>query len=359
MPEVHAVRREALGERIREVGAQAALVTNLVNVRYLTGFTGSNAALLVTDGNAVLCTDGRYTIQAGHQAPDVELLIQRECAISLVADAALRHVRRLAFEAHDVTVEAHQSFLGVDGAPELIPLGHGVETLRAVKDDAELALLREACAISNRALGETLETITFGQTEREVASRLEACMVELGADATAFDTIVATGPNSAIPHHRPTTRGIERGDLLTIDFGALYQGYRADCTRTVMVGAEPQGWQREIYAAVRAAQRAGRHALRPGADVQEVDSVARQVVVEAGYGEQFPHGLGHGVGLEIHEAPMIGPTWTGRLAARMPVTVEPGIYLADRGGVRIEDTLVVGDGEPELLTTTPKDLLVL
>ena len=359
MPEVHAVRRERLRDRTHEVGAEAALVTHVVNLRYLTGFTGSNAALLLSDGHAVLCTDGRYTTQAEQQAPDVELLIQRECALALVARAARGHVRRIAFEAHNVTVEAHRSFVGVNDAPELTPLGHGVETLRAVKDDAELDLLREACAISSQALGEVLGTITPGQTEREVARRIEACMVELGADGTAFDTIVATGPHSSIPHHRPTTREIGRGDLLTIDFGALYRGYRADCTRTVMVGAEPQGWQREIYDVVRRAQRTGRGALRPGADVREVDAAARQVVVDAGYGGQFSHGLGHGVGLEIHEAPMLGPTATGRLAAHMPVTVEPGIYLPGRGGVRIEDTLVVGDGEPELLTTTPKDLLVL
>jgi Xaa-Pro aminopeptidase len=175
----------------------------------------------------------------------------------------------------------------------------------------------------------------------------------------AFDTIVATGPNSAIPHHRPTEREIARGDLLKIDFGALYSGYHADCTRTVVVGREPEDWQREIYDVVRAAQRAGRHALHVGADVREVDAAARKVVADAGYADQFPHGLGHGVGLEIHEAPMLGTASTGRLADRTPVTVEPGVYLPGRGGVRIEDTLVVRDGEPDLLTTTPKDLRVL
>jgi Xaa-Pro aminopeptidase len=335
------------------------LVTRLVNVRYLTGFTGSNAALLVTGEGALLATDGRYTTQASSQAPDLEQVVDRQCARALVARAATDRLGRLAFEAHDVTVELHAELAELPGAPDLRPLGHAVEALRTVKDDDELALLREACAISDRALAETLGGIAPGQTEREVARALEAAMVELGADCPAFDTIVASGPNSAVPHHRPTEREIVRGDLLKIDFGARYGGYHADCTRTVVVGREPEDWQREIYEVVRAAQRAGRHALAVGADVREVDATARRVVADAGYAEAFPHGLGHGVGLEIHEAPLMGYAATGRLAARTPVTVEPGVYLPGRGGVRIEDTLVVGDGEPELLTTTPKDLLVL
>jgi Xaa-Pro aminopeptidase len=162
-----------------------------------------------------------------------------------------------------------------------------------------------------------------------------------------------------VPHHRPTDRVVAAGDLLKIDFGALYEGYHADCTRTVVVGAEPADWQREIHDLVRAAQRAGRHALAPGVDVREVDAAAREVITAAGYGEAFSHSLGHGVGLEVHEAPLISADSDARLADRTSVTVEPGVYLPGRGGVRIEDTLVVRDGEPELLTTTPKDLVVL
>jgi Xaa-Pro aminopeptidase len=359
VPATHDVRRQRLRDAVRATGAEAALVTRLVNVRYLTGFTGSNAALIVTGDSALLATDGRYTTQASGEAPDLERVVDRECARALVARAATDRVGLLAFEAHDVTVELHAELAGLPGAPDMRPLGHAVEELRTVKDEDELALLREACAISDRALAETLGGVAPGQTEREVARALDAAMVELGADGPAFDTIVASGPNSAVPHHRPTEREIVRGDLLKIDFGALYGGYHADCTRTVVVGREPEAWQREIYDVVRAAQRAGRHALAVGADVRDVDATARQVVADAGYGEAFPHGLGHGVGLEIHEAPLLGYAATGRLAARTPVTVEPGVYLPGRGGVRIEDTLVVGDGEPELLTTTPKDLLVL
>lgn len=358
MPETHVVRRERLADHLTTVGAEAALVTRLVNVRYLTGFTGSNAALLVTPEHAVLATDGRYITQSAAQAPDVERVIDRACAAALLTRAGRDGLRRVAFEAHDVTVEAHQVLSGLDGAPALVQLGHAVEELRTVKDDGELALLREACAIGDRALQELFGTIAPGRTERDIARELEARMLDHGADGIAFETIVATGPNSAVPHHRPTDRVVEAGDLLKIDFGALYRGYHADCTRTVVIG-EPADWQREIHALVREAQRAGRHALAPGVDVLTVDAAARDVITAAGYGESFTHGLGHGVGLEIHEAPSIGYNATGRLDARTPVTVEPGVYLPGRGGVRIEDTLVVRDGEPELLTTTPRDLLVL
>lgn len=358
MPETHAVRRERLADHLTTVGAEAALVTRLVNVRYLTGFTGSNAALVVTPQHAVLATDGRYITQSAAQAPDVERVIDRACAAALLTRAGRDGLRRVAFEAHDVTVEAHQALSGLDGAPALVPLGHAVEELRTVKDDEELALLREACAIGDRALQELFGTIAPGRTERDIARELEGRMLDHGADGIAFETIVATGPNSAVPHHRPTERVVEAGDLLKIDFGALYRGYHADCTRTVVIG-EPADWQREIHALVREAQRAGRHALAPGVDVLTVDAAARDVITAAGYGESFTHGLGHGVGLEIHEAPSIGHNATGRLDARTPVTVEPGVYLPGRGGVRIEDTLVVRDGEPELLTTTPRDLLVL
>ncbi|MEO7981220.1 MAG: Xaa-Pro peptidase family protein [Sporichthyaceae bacterium] len=362
MPETHHRRREALRALTASVDAGAALITRLVNVRYLTGFSGSNAALLVTATGEVLCTDGRYTSQAAAEAPGVEVVVARDCPPVLVERAGHDGVRRLAFEAHGVTVEAHAGLASLADAPELVALGHAVETLRTTKDDGELALLREACAIGDRALAETFDQVAPGLTEREVARHLESAMLELGADGPAFETIVATGPHSAIPHHQPTHREIQRGDLLKIDFGARYQGYHSDCTRTVVIGAEPAAWQAEIYQVVRAAQRAGRHALTVGADLRDVDTAAREVVVAAGYGDEYPHGLGHGVGLEIHEAPMIGYRATGRLHARTPVTVEPGVYLPGRGGVRIEDTLVVGTqahGAPELLTTTPKDLLVL
>jgi Xaa-Pro aminopeptidase len=359
VPDNHASRRDKLRALLANQGADAALVTRLVNVRYLTGFTGSNAALLVTADQAVLATDGRYITQSEQQSPDVERIIDRQCAAALVTRAGKDDVRRLGFEDHDVSVAAHSALTALDGAPELVRLTSPVEVLRTVKDDGELELIRTACAISCRALEDLLPAIVPRRTERDVARDLESRMLDGGADGIAFETIVATGSNSAIPHHRPTDREIAVGDLLKIDFGALHDGYHADCTRTFVVGREPEAWQREIFDVVRAAQRAGRHALAPGASLQSIDDAARDVVREAGYGDQFPHGLGHGIGLEVHEAPMIGYTAEGTLEARTPVTVEPGVYLPGRGGVRIEDTLVVGEGGPELLTTTPKDLVVL
>ena len=243
----------------------------------------------------------------------------------------------------------------------MVPFGRKIEELRTVKDPSELELLATACRISAQAIADVFALIRPGLTERQLAAALDRRMVDLGAQRPAFDTIVASGPNGAIPHHAPTDRPLRRGDLITMDFGALYGGYNADMTRTVALG-EPAGWQREIYELVAAAQRSGMQAARPGADVAEVDAAARDVIRDAGHGEHFGHGLGHGIGLEVHEAPTIGYSRTGKLADRVPITVEPGVYLPGKGGVRIEDVLVVGaggTGGTGLLTTTTRELLVL
>jgi Xaa-Pro aminopeptidase len=362
VPEIHAQRRATLAEAIAQTDADAALITRLVNVRYLTGLVSSNAALLVrADGVATLATDGRYATAAAATASDVELVTERNVAEALAGRASAAGATRLGVEEHDVTLALAAAIEEAAEHAELVHLGRAVERLRTVKDDEELASLREACTISCRALEDLYAAGGFaGRTEREIARDLEARTVEHGADGLAFETIVASGPNSAIPHHRPTDRTVERGDLLKIDFGAQYRGYHADCTRTSVVGAEPAGWQREIYDLVADAQRAGRETLAAGTDCVAVDNASREIIKAAGHGQHFGHGTGHGVGLEIHEAPTLGYSATGTLSARTPVTVEPGVYLPGRGGVRIEDTLVVRDGDgPELLTTTTKELLVL
>jgi Xaa-Pro aminopeptidase len=364
MPEIHAARRARVQEKITALGADAALITSLVNVRYLTGLASSNAALMLpANGPGVLGTDSRYAPAAARDCPDLELLIDRFLEPALASLAADRDLRRVAFEAHEMTVQRHAELASADRAPTLIPLGPAVEELRMIKDEAEIELLARACAITSEAFADTLPALRPGVTEREFAVQLERAMTDRGAEKPAFDTIVASGPNGATPHHVPADRPFAAGDLVTVDCGARFGGYHADMTRTVAIG-EPAAWQREIYELVAAAQRAGVAAVRAGASIAAVDAIARDMIEAAGYGGHFRHGLGHGVGLEIHEAPMIGHEETGTLRDRVPVTVEPGIYLPGKGGVRIEDTLVVragagAAGSAQTLTTTTRELLVL
>ncbi|MGC4955309.1 Xaa-Pro peptidase family protein [Actinomadura citrea] len=363
MGETHYARRRRLAALVADRGAAALLVTRLVNVRYLTGLDSSRAALLVpADGPAVLATDGRYAGMAAQVCPELPVVVDRQVAEALVTRAAEDGHGRVGFEAHDLTVEHHTALLDLDlpagAAAELVPLGRLVEQLRMVKDEEEIGLLREACAVTDRAFEAVLPEIRAGVTERAVAIALERAMVDHGAEGPAFESIIASGPNGAVPHHHPGGRELQRGDLVTLDFGALYGGYHADMTRTVAIG-EPAAWQRDLYDLVHRAQAAALAAALPGADTKDVDAAARDVIAEAGHGEAFTHGLGHGVGLEIHEAPLMGYDKTGKLMDRVPITAEPGVYLTGRGGVRIEDTLVVRTGGPELLTTTTKDLLVL
>ncbi len=359
MPENHAVRRDALRTLLIEADLDAALITRLVNVRYLTGFTGSNGALLLTQDDAVLATDGRYITQSAAQAPDVERHITQTVPFDLVQRSAAAGRSRTGFEAHDVTVEAHGRLVdAAERKTELIALGWAVEGLRSVKDDGEIDLLRRAFRAADEAFGELVETRLEGRTEKDIRADLESCMLGHGADGPSFETIVATGPNSAVPHHRPTDRVVKRGDFIKLDFGALVDGYHSDMTRTIVVG-EPADWQRDIHALVAAAQQASIDLFRAGATSGQLDRAAREVIEHAGHGENYTHSLGHGVGLEIHEAPSLRKDGTDVLAEGMPVTVEPGVYLPGRGGVRIEDTLVVRSGPPESLSTSTKDLLTV
>jgi Xaa-Pro aminopeptidase len=359
--ENHAPRRAALAALVADQGLAALLVTSLVNVRYLTGLASSNAAVLVTaGGDAVLATDGRYTTQAAQQAPDVELVVTRAVGPDLVSRAVRDGLLRIGIEEHEVTLAGYEALVAAaEPGGTLQHAGTPVQQLRRVKDEAELALIAEACRISARALDGLLAGPFLGRTERDVARDLEGRMLDLGAEAIAFETILASGPNSALPHHRPTDRRIAAGDLLKADFGALVGGYHADCTRTAVVGRAPAQWQRELHALVQRSQAAGVAALAPGVECLSVDAACRDVVAAAGHAEHFTHGTGHGVGLEIHEAPSLGYHADGRLADRIPVTVEPGVYLPGRGGVRIEDTLVVRAGGTQKLTDTTTDLLVV
>lgn len=365
----HSQRRVRLAARMASQELDALLVSDLVNVRYLSGFTGSNAGLLVfaADTPAVLATDARYRTQAGRQAPDLELAVVRACGRHLVELAAAAGARRIGFESHVVTVDGHRILVetleGVStGAPpaELVRAPGLVEMLREVKDAGEVALLRLACQAADAALAELVDGggLRAGRTERAVARQLEALLLDHGADGPAFETIVATGANSAVPHHRPTDAALADGDLVKIDFGALVGGYHSDMTRTFVLGS-PADWQRDLYGLVAGAQQAGLEALEVGASLCEVDAAARGVIGAAGFADNFGHGLGHGVGLQIHEAPGINSAAEGTLRAGMVVTVEPGVYLPGRGGVRIEDTVTVGERGPEVLTRYPKILTVV
>jgi Xaa-Pro dipeptidase len=349
---------------LAERDAEAMLVTSLVNVRYLTGLTAGYGVLLVladdeaASGAAVLATVGTEASQARLDVPDVQIAVNKSggAAGSLVEWAQHAGVRRVAVEGHALTLDGYDVLARAANEVELMRCGPLVEGLRVVKDEAELAALADACAISDRAFADLLEAIRPGRTERELARALDGLMLDHGAEECSFDTIVAAGPHAALPHHRPGNRAVESGDLVLFDFGAACGGYHADMTRTVAVGS-PAAWQDEIYAAVAEAQRAGRAALRPGARAGDVDEAARRVVEQAGHGEAFVHGLGHGVGLQVHEAPALRKDGEDVLAALTPVTVEPGIYLVDRGGVRIEDTVVVRGRGADSLTTTTRALL--
>jgi Xaa-Pro aminopeptidase len=366
-------RRDRLRERLAAAELDAMLVSDLVNVRYLSGFTGSNAALLIRRDTEtpVLATDGRYRTQAAQQAPDAEIVIERACAPYLAGRAAADGIRRLGFESHVVTVDGFTRLARAAGDwTEMVPAAGTVEALREVKDAGEIALLRLACEAADAALTDLVQRggLRPGRTEKEVGRELESLMLDHGADGVSFETIVATGANSAIPHHRPTDAVLAAGDFVKIDFGALVCGYHSDMTRTFVLSPAAQ-WQHDIYDLVSTAQRAGREALAPGVSLKDVDAASRQVIADAGYADNFGHGLGHGVGLQIHEAPGLSASAVGTLLAGSVVTVEPGVYLPDRGGVRIEDTLVVCEEAPEpagrrhptadLLTRFPKELAIL
>jgi Xaa-Pro aminopeptidase len=365
MPQIHQARRALAQQRVAELGADAALITTGVNVRYLTGLVSSNAALLLpADGTAVLGTDSRYEGTARRDCADLDLVFEGMAEPALARLAVARGMAVLAFEAQEMTVERHTGLAELDDGPALlVPLGRVIEELRMVKDDVEIDQIARACAITSEALERVLRRIRPGVTERELAVELERAMADLGAEGLAFSTIVASGPNGAIPHHAPGMRAFEAGDLVTIDCGAKFGGYHADMTRTVAIGRVAT-WQQDVYRLVADAQAAGVAAATVGALVADVDAAARDLIAQAGHDEHFSHGLGHGVGLQSQEAPSIGTGKAGTLRDRVPITIEPGIYLPGTGGVRIEDTLVVGAGSgaagsARSLTTMTRELLVL
>ncbi|MGW0822716.1 aminopeptidase P family protein [Streptomyces sp. NPDC002845] len=368
MSEVYAARRARLRERFNAGGSATALVTRSANVRYLTGAAPRGAVLLLGKGEDVLLCGRPPNEETGEGRPDEALRVQAlpgpggDPAVAAADLAAGQRAESLAVEEHHLTVSRHRAIGSVAPRLRLADLGGAVEQLRVVKDEEEISCLRIGAEIADQALGELLESILVGRTERHLALELERRLVDHGADGPAFTTSVATGPNSGRRGHRPTDRRVEEGDFLSVCLGAAYRGYRCEIGRTFVIGTSPADWQIELYDRVFAAQRAGRESLAPGAAYRDVDHAARQVLDSAGYAEGLPALMGHGVGLEMEEDPQLAPAAMGKLDACVPVTVEPGVHLPGRGGVRIDDTLVVrpeADGGPELLTITTKELLAL
>lgn len=352
-----APRVDRLRAGIRSAGCDALLVTNLTNIRYLTGFTGSAALLLVSPDEVVFVSDGRYGDQAAEQLADAGVDARIEITGTeqreRLADTA-KGLARLGLEAEAVSW-AQQRRYAQEWFPdaELVATESLVEDLRLVKDPGEVARIEAAATLADAALAQVLGRLGDEPTERDVALELDWTMRRLGADDISFETICASGPNGAKPHARPGSRRLVEGDLVVMDFGALVDGYHSDMTRTFAVG-DPSETQARMLAVVTEAQVAGVAAVAPGVLCSEVDASARGVIEAAGWGDAFVHGTGHGVGLDIHEAPRLAKTSEATLAEGYVVTVEPGVYLPDHGGVRVEDTVLVTAEGCRSLTHAPK-----
>ena len=353
-------RLDALRTRFESSEIDGILIGSDENRRYVSGFSGTAGNLIITADAAVLATDFRYIEQAGQQAPDFRVLRiaggGSDWLTNLLKELG---IHRLGFESQHMTVATHERLsknlaeAGNGDGVSLVPTAGLVEELRSVKDEAEMASLQRAIDISDKAFEEVSKTLKDGVTEREVAWMLERTMRELGADSVSFETIVAAGPNAALPHHRADDTPLRDGQPLIIDMGARYQGYCSDLSRSLCIGHEDDTF-REVYTTVLRAQQTAIENVRSGMTAGEADGLARAVIEEAGYGDKFGHSLGHGVGLEIHERPGVGPNSPVVLEDGMPFTIEPGIYISGWGGVRIEDIVVLEQGRARVISHAPK-----
>ncbi len=342
-------------------GAQALLVTNLVNVRYLTGFTGSNAVVVIGPQDATFLTDFRYVTASRPIEAFMQVRLAEREALRFTAEQLsdlAAGASGVAFEASHLSVAAHSVLGEANPGVELVPTRGLVEGLRVVKEPAELDAVRRSAALLEGVYRTLAEEGLEGRREVDVAWRVRELLHQQGAQGLSFETIVASHERGALPHAVPSGAVIGQGTLVTIDMGCVLDGYCSDCTRTFAIG-EPSDQLREIYDVCLTAQLEGMEAVQPGVKGSDVDTAARAVIADAGYGERFGHGLGHGVGLDIHEEPRLSQSSSATLEPGMVVTVEPGIYLPDVGGVRIEDLVIVTDGGCERLTMYPKDLVIL
>ncbi len=354
------VRLDRLRAKLEQEKLDAILISNGENRRYLSGFVGTAGWLFITPRSAVLCTDFRYTEQAGLQAPGYrvdQIGGKLEWLPKLCAEAGARLV---GYEADNLTVtqfdRLKQAFAEAKDTPQDVQMRptQGITLgLRAVKDAEEIKVLSKSIHVGDRAFTEVSKKLAPGMTEEQVAWEIEQSVRRQGAEAISFDTIIAAGPNAARPHHRAGKDVLREGQTIVIDMGARYEGYCSDLTRTIVLG-KPDAQSKKVYDTVLAAQLAAIEMVRPGMTGAECDAIARKVIQEAGYGDAFGHSLGHGVGLEVHESPGVGPNSPGKLEDGMAFTIEPGIYLTGWGGVRIEDVVVLEGGKARVLSKAPK-----
>lgn len=349
-------RADRLAALVVQHELDALLVTNLANLRWATGFTGSNGAALIGPDVRLFFTDFRYVEQAATQVPDFD---RQTAGRDLLADVAGRMSGRVGFEDQWVSVRAHTRLReAAPGGVELVGASGLVEELREIKEEQELATMRAAAGIADQAYAELAERGIDGRTEKQIAADLEVRMRELGAEDRSFPAIVASGAHGALPHAVSRDIPVERDTLMVVDMGCVVDGYCSDCTRTFATG-DLNHHAREIYDLVSRSQLAALEAVRPGADCKQVDTVSREIISEAGHGDHYGHGLGHGVGLEVHEGPRLAQTATGSLAVGNTVTVEPGVYLPGELGVRIEDLVAVTESGCEIISGFTKELVTL
>ena len=350
-------RRGRLVHELAAEGIDALLSTHLPNVRYLSGFSGSNGQVVVAGSGGRFFTDGRYTEQSSREVPDMERVTYGRDWIQRLGEACTDlGVKRLGFESEYVTYKEFERLGEVE--VELVPTKDLVGGLRWIKDDEELGMIQKAQDLTDEGFALIVGKLEEGMTERDLALELDWAMLRAGADGVAFETIAAFGENAAEPHHSPVDRKLRTGDMVKLDFGALYAGYHADMTRTVAFG-DPGEEMTKVYEIVREAQQAGIDAGHEGITGGAADRASRAVIDAAGYGESFTHSLGHGVGLEVHEGPTLTESSEEVLPVNTVVTVEPGIYLPGIGGVRIEDMVVVGSDRCRSMAASSKELMIL
>ncbi|WP_334071693.1 M24 family metallopeptidase [Paenibacillus sp. A14] len=352
-------RVEGLRKVMEREQLEALWVTNAFNRRYLTGFTGSSGYVLVTRQKAFLLTDFRYMTQAAEQSPGFEIVQHGPSVVDNLKELlSAEGIKELGFEETNMVFSTYRALEGDLQPCKLVPVGGLVEELRLYKDDDELELMKQAADLADRTYLHMLEVLKPGVTEWDMALELETFMRKQGAAGTSFDTIVASGERSALPHGVASSRVIQRNEFVTMDFGAYMNGYCSDITRTVFIG-EPTAKHREIYDIVLEAQMHTLEFLRPGMTGREADALARDIITRYGYGDQFGHSTGHGLGMEVHEEPRVSKLSDTILRPGMVVTVEPGIYIPGFGGVRIEDDVVITENGAKRLTESTKEFMML